>query len=191
MMEELLVILLQAVLEFPGDVRMIYDATLANSFDGEYEMLYGSDAAVMMRESKAWMFKEVDSRLLGWEVYAAKLKFFNETGIALVSGASKPKPVDAQGQPIEPDPLTTTPLFYALSNFLLNADELTKAAEEYKASYGADDVDGLMEELGKRRRRAAAGYLEGFQAAVTVVKANEAILTGKRIELKPEWYELK
>jgi hypothetical protein len=49
----------------------------------------------------------------------------------------------------------------------------------------------LPEALGKTRRRAAAGYLEGFQAAVTAVKANEAILTGKRIELKPEWYELK
>jgi len=181
----------QAVIEFPGDVRMIYDATLANSFDGEYEMLYGSDAAIMMRESKAWMFKEVDSPLLGWEVYAAKLKVFNETGIALVAGASKPPPVDEKGQPKQVDPLTTTPLFYALSNFLLNAAELTQAAEDYKASYGADDLDGMMEALGKTRRRASAGYLEGFQAAVTAVKANEAILTGKRIELKPEWYELK
>jgi predicted dehydrogenase len=181
----------QAVLEFPGDVRMIYDATLVNSFDGEYEMLYGSDAAVMMRESKAWMFKEVDSPLLGWEVYAAKLKFFNETGIALVAGASKPKPVDAQGLPIEPDPLTTTPLFYALSNFLRNADELSAKAETYTNSYGADDVDGLMEFLGKVQLRPAAGYLEGFQAVVTAAKANEAILGAKRIELKPDWYELK
>jgi len=32
------------VFEFPGDVRMIYDATLVSSFDGEYEMLYGSDS---------------------------------------------------------------------------------------------------------------------------------------------------
>jgi hypothetical protein len=184
---------IQAVFEFPGDVRMNYDATLANSFDGEYEMLYGSDAAVMMRESRAWMFKEVDSPLLGWEVYAAKLKVFDETGIALVAGASKPPPVDKQGQPLVPDPLTTTPLFYALSNFLLNADELTKAADNYKASYGEDDADGLMEEVGKtakKIRRAFAGYLEGFQATVTAVKANEAILTGKRIELKHEWYEL-
>ena len=139
----------QAVFEFPGDVRMIYDATLVNSFDGEYEMLYGSDAAVMMRESKAWMFKEVDSPLLGWEVYAAKLKFYNETGIALVAGASKPQPVDAKGQPVQPDPLTTTPLFYALTNFLRNAVDLNAAAEDYKASYGEDDVDGLMEHLAK------------------------------------------
>jgi hypothetical protein len=173
---------------------MIYDATLASGFDGEYEMLYGSDAAIMMRESRAWMFKEVDSPLLGWEVYATKLKVFDETGIALVAGASKPPPVDEKGQPKQIDPLTTTPLFYALSNFLLNAAELTEAAEHYKAAFGEDDVDGMMEEVGKtakKIRRAFAGYLEGFQAAVTAVKANEAILTGKRIELKPEWYELK
>jgi predicted dehydrogenase len=186
----------QAVFEFPGSIRMIYDATLVNSFDGEYEVLYGSDAAVMMRGSKAWMFKEVDSPLLGWEVYAAKLKVFDDTGIALVAGGSKAPPVDKNGQPILPDPTTTTPLFYALSNFLLNANELNQAAEEYKSSYGADDVDGLMEALGKTRQQAAvkrpfAGYLEGFQAAVTAVKTNEATLTGKRIELKPEWYELK
>jgi predicted dehydrogenase len=180
----------QAVLEFPGGVQMIYDATLANSFDGEYEMLYGSDAALMMRESKAWMFKEVDSPLLDWEVYADKLKFYNDTGIALVAGKSKPPPTDAQGHPVQPDPLTTTPLFAALDNFLRNAADLSAAEEDYKASYGADDVEGLREHLSKVLRRPAAGYLEGFQAAVTAVKANEAILSGQRIELKPEWYEL-
>ena len=89
----------QLVLEFPKGVRMIYDATLANSFDGEYEMLYGSWAAIMMRESKAWMFKEVDSPLLGWEVYAAKVQFYKDTGIALVADASKPKPTTPPPQP--------------------------------------------------------------------------------------------
>ena len=49
---------------------------------------------------------------------------------------------------------------------------------------------GLQEALAKVERRPAANYLEGFQAVVTAVKANEAILSGKRIELKPEWYEL-
>jgi predicted dehydrogenase len=181
----------QTVLEFPDGVKMIYDATLANSFDGEYEVLYGSDAAIMMRESKAWMFKEVDSPLLGWEVYADKVTFYKETGIALVAGKSKPPPVNAQGQPVQPDPLTSTPLFYALGNFLRNADELSAKAEDYKSSYGADDVDGLMDFLAKHPPvRPAAGYLEGFQALVTAVKANEAILTASRIELKPEWYEL-
>ena len=181
----------QAVFEFPGDVRMIYDATLVNSFDGEYEMLYGSDAAVMMRESKAWMFKEVDSPLLGWEVYADKMTFYQETGIALVAGKSKGVSANDQPQPAQDDPFANTPLSHALGNFLRNAVDLEAGAEDYKSSYGADDVDGLIEHLGKVPRRAAAGYLEGFQAAVTAVKANEAILSGKRIELKPEWYELK
>jgi len=181
---------IQAMLEFPGGVQMIYDATLANSFEGEYEVLYGSDAAVMMRESKAWMFKEVDSPLLGWEVYAPKTTFYKETGITLAAGQSKPPPVDAQGKPILPDPLTTMPLFSSLGNFLRNAVDLGAAAENYKTNYGADDVDGMMEQLGKVQRRAAAGYLEGFQSVVTAVKANEAILSASRIELKPEWYEL-
>ena len=180
----------QAILEFPGGVRMIYDATLANSFDGEYEVLYGSDAAVMMRDSKAWMFKEVDSPLLGWEVYADKMTFYKETGIALVAGKSKGVDTGDQPKPAQEEPFTNTPLSFALGNFLRNAVDLEAAAEDYKASYGADDAEGLMEHLAKVPRRAAAGYLEGFQAVVTAVKANEAILGGKRMELKPEDYEL-
>jgi hypothetical protein len=37
---------------------------------------------------------------------------------------------------------------------------------------------------------AAAGYLDGFHSVVMAVKANEAINSRKRIEFKPEWYEL-
>ena len=89
-----------------------------NSFDGEYEMLYGSYAAIMMRESKAWMFKEVDSPLLGWEVYAAKTSS-TRTRASRWSPApasrSRPRPAAAAAEPV---PLTNTPLFFALGNFL-------------------------------------------------------------------------
>jgi len=180
----------QVVLEFAKGVRMFYDATLANSFDGEYEMLYGSDSALMMRESKAWMFKEVDSPLFGWAVYPAKVQFYKDTGIALVADASKPKPSGAQSE--QEVPFTNTPLSHALENFLANAVDVKAAIEDYRANYGADDVEGLNEHVEKKvARRASAGYLEGFQTVVTAVKANEAIATGKRIELKPESYELK
>jgi hypothetical protein len=99
-------------------------------------------------------------------------------------------PANEQPQPAQEATSTDTPLSVALGNFLRNAQDLATAAEDYEASYGSDDVEGLMEHLSAVPRRAAAGYLEGYQAVVTAVKANESILGGKRIELKPEWYEL-
>jgi len=124
----------QAVLEFPGGVLMSCDASLVNSFDADYEMLYGSDAAIMLRESKAWMFKEVDSPLLGWEVYARKETFYRETGIALVANASKS--VNAGDQPGGHEAPTNSALYYALDNFVRNTADLLAAADFYKSSYG-------------------------------------------------------
>jgi predicted dehydrogenase len=181
---------IQAVIEFPGKVFMNYEASLANSFDSEYEIFYGSDAAVMLRESKAWMFKEADSPLLGWEVYARKETFYHETGIALVANASKSVNTGNQGQP---PPFTDTPLSFALKNFLLNSADVIKEREDFINSFGADDPNALSDHLLEVKRklgRAAAGYLEGFQATITGIKTNEAILSGQRIEVKPEWYEL-
>jgi len=178
---------IQASFEFPGGVALVYDATLCNSFDGAYEMLYGTNAAVMFRDGKTWMFKEVDSPLLGWEIYAGKEQFYKETGITLLADASKPKP--AGGQAI--DPITTTALFSALQTFALNANDLCAAKKLYIENVGDADVEGLNEHLSKDvKLRPAAGFLEGFQAAVSVIKANEAILTGRRVAIKPELYEL-
>jgi predicted dehydrogenase len=176
----------QATFEYPNKVFLNYDATLANSFDANYEMFFGSDAAVMLRDSSAWMFKEVDSPLLGWEVYAKKDTFYKETGIVIKANASKSVPTDQQTQ--EP-PYKGTALAYALENFLRNAGEVSAAAEDYISSFGEDDEAGLVEQLSKMTLRPAAGYVEGLQATVSVIKANEAILTGQRIEFKPEWFE--
>jgi predicted dehydrogenase len=174
----------EAVVEYPGGVCLSYDATLANSFDANYEVFYGSDAAVMLRDTSAWMFKEVDSPLLGWEVYAKKEVFYKETGIVLKANASKAVPANEQQS--ADDQIKSTPLFKALENFIRNGADLTKHAEDMKESLGEID----MAEMAKVPRRASAGFLEGYQATVTAIKANEAILTSKRIELKPEWYEL-
>lgn len=180
----------QAILEFPGGVTMSYDATLANSFDGDYAMFYGTDAAVMLRESKAWLFKEVDSPLLGWEVYASKEVFYKETGIVLKANASKSVPANASGQPVQESPFSNTPLFYALQVFLKNSTDVSDKVEDATNLLGADDAEGIASEVAKVQRRAAATYLDAYQAAVTVIKANEAILSGQRIVLKPEWFEL-
>jgi len=182
----------QAVFEFPHGVRLMWDATIANSFDADYEIYYGSDAAVMMRENRAWMFKEVDSPLLSWEVYAKKERFFKEAGIVLMIGGSKQATMEKAEAEV---PFGTATLTSALESFLLNSADLTAAAQQFIADYGEDDQEGLMTTLAKVRegqasQRPAAGYLEGFRALVTAIKANEVILSGSKVVFQPEWYEL-
>lgn len=177
----------QAVIEFPKGVRLVYDCTLANSFDSDYEVYYGSDAAIMIRENKAWMFKEVDSPMLGWEVYARKDAFYKETGIALVANATK---IAAQGANPAEEPPAKPPLYFALENFLRNAGELDAAIEDFTSVFGSDDPAALADHIAKLHRAPAAGYVEGYEATVTAIKANEAVTTGERIVLKPEWYAL-
>jgi len=177
----------QALIEYPGGVYLNYDATLVNSFDADYEVFYGNEAAVVLRGSKAWMFKEVDSRLFGWEVYARKETVNDQTGIALVADASKSVPGEAKADEL---PFLKTSLSHALDNFLLSTNDLIYGERDYKAAYGEDDLQGLREALAKTPRKPSAGYLEGYRATVIAIKANEAILSGQRIELKPESYEL-
>ncbi len=178
----------QAVIEYPKGVRLIYDCTLANSFDSDYEIYYGSDGAIMLRESKAWMFKEVDSPLLGWEVYARKDSFYKETGIALVANATKLS-ARSDNKPAVEVP-ETPPLYYALEAFLRNSHEVGTAVEDYISIYGSDDQSALVEHISKVHQLPAAGYVDGYQATVLAAKAHEAIMSGQRIVIKPEWFQL-
>jgi len=176
---------IQAIFEFPGGVNLSYDASLANSFDAEYEMYYGSDAAVMLREGKAWMFKEVDAPLLGWEVYANKDTFYKETGIALSANATKL--AKASLKPGESD--SPTPLFSALDAFITNTSEFGAAVEDFKASYDINNVPALKEYLANIKRQPGAGYQEGLDAAIIAIKANEAILKGSKVSLSKDLFE--
>jgi len=179
---------IQAVFEFAGGVNFLYDCTLGNSFDGEYEMYYGTDAAVLIRENKSWMFKEADSPLLGWEVYARKDTFYRETGIALVANATK---LVAQGdQPVEAAPFADPPVYFALEAFISNVNEISAAVEDFQAAFKSTDLKALAKHLESAPRLPAAGYQEGFEATVLALKANEAVMKGARIELKPEWFKI-
>jgi len=175
------------VLEFPGGVQATYDCTLANSFDGEYELFFGSDAAVMLRASKAWLFKEVDSPLLGWEVYARKDVFYKETGIALVANASKST---GQNEGAEEAPFTNTPLAFALEAFLANVNEVSGAVEDFTATFDTKDKKALEKHLAGINKQHAATWKEGLESAVVAIKTNEAIVSGRRIPFEKQWFEL-
>jgi predicted dehydrogenase len=158
---------IQLVVEYPNNIRYTYDATLANSFDGTYDVFLGSNSAVMLRDQRAWMFKETDAPLLGWEVYARKDKLgvgdtTTGTGIALVADATK---LLAQGkQPADAGTdVTKTSLYQAIDGFL-----------------------GCVRTGGKP----AAGALEGYRATVVAHKAHEATLTNSRIVLDKALFEI-
>ena len=178
---------IQAVLEFPDGIQGTFDATLANSFDADYELFFGSDAAIMLRGNKAWLFKEVDSPLLGWEVYASKEVFHKETGIALVANASKST---GQNEGAAEVPFTNTPLSFALEAFLTNVNEVVGAVEDFTATFDTKDKVALAKHIAGLKPQPAATWKEGLEAAVVAIKTNEAILGRKRVTFQKEWFAL-
>ena len=181
---------IQTVFDYPSGVRTMYDCTLANSFDASYDLIYGSYAALMMRGARAWMFKEADSPLLGWEVYAKKNSFFGETGIALVANATK---LTNQNEDPNRDPEGTKPnRFHALEAFAKNCHKHQVAVEDFEALFGDDDPDALAEHLAETNKNKLpyATHQDGFGSVVIAAKANEAINTGKRIEWSESEYSL-
>ena len=170
---------------------MIYDATLANSFDADYDMFYGTDATVMLRDRRGWMFKEVDSPLLGWEVYARKETFLKEVGIVLAANATK---LAAQGEKpvIDTQVATQGSLYYALEAFVINANLTKTGVDDFISNFGSDDEKALVEYLVdvNKNRVPAADWKEGYDATVTAIKAHEAVMKGGRVELSDELFNV-
>jgi predicted dehydrogenase len=146
---------IQTVVDFPSSVRMVYDLTLTSSFDGMVDQFLGSDSTIMLRDQMAWMFKEVDAPLLGWEVYARKDRFYRETGVALVADATK---LEAQGiDPTQENAYPETPLYYALDEFLDN------------------NIYGPYEPSASAR--------VGYEATVISIRLNESVTTGEPVPI--------
>jgi len=182
------------LLEYPGGVFLTYEATLGNSFEAELGLFYGTDCAIMMRERRAWMFKEADAPLLGWEVYARKDAFYSESGIVLGAGNTKQ---DAQAKKDTPADNVVDPkssLQYAFGSFLKNCDTLASGVANFKENFDPEDKAALKEYVeGLQKEKSwmpAATWRDGFDSTVTVAKANEAIQRGQKITFKPEWFEL-
>ncbi len=152
----------QCVFEYPNNTRFVYDATLVSSYEGSYEAIYGSASAVLLRDQKAWMFKEADSAMLGWEVYARKEKVGEEEGIALVANATKQLQLGKEPGKQEAD-LTKDALWYSLEDFANNV---------------------------KSGAKPLAGPEVAFRSVVVASKANEAVVSGSKITFQKEWFDL-
>jgi predicted dehydrogenase len=140
-------------LAFEDGAVMSYEATLANSYGGTFETLFGTNAAIRLAGTHAWMFKEADAPTQGWEVYANRQQFHNDEGITLIAGATQ---LASQGKLQEGIGLPHAPLYYALGDFLKSV------------STGAD---------------VACSADEGYRAAVVGIKAAQAVATGQTVSI--------
>lgn len=157
----------QVIVEYPKNIRFNYTATIVNSFDGAYEVFYGSDMAVYVRDQRGWMFKEAKSPVLGWEVYAKKdtMQIGDDatgTGIALVADATKLIALNKEPSKVGTD-VSKTALYQSCMAFL-------------------DSI--------RANKKPACGPLEGYIATMISAKANEAALTGSKIVFQKDWFTL-
>jgi predicted dehydrogenase len=176
----------QTVFEFPGGARLIYDATLCSSFENAYEVYYGTDSTIMFRDEKAWLFKEVDAPLLGWEVYARKDKFYTETGIALVANATKQSAI---GQSATSNAFEHPPLYYALDSFTKNVGSVVPDVKAYIENYG-DDLSGLPDVLAHKKLEPAANWRDGLDATIIAIKAFEAVMSNQKVTIDGQLFEI-
>jgi predicted dehydrogenase len=176
---------IQAILQYPGKINHFFDGTLANSYDGTHDVLFGTDAAILMRGDKNWWYKEDDAKQFGWEIYANKEKAGNYLGISLSADASK----SIQAGKTETSPYEDSTLHHALKAFVKNSHLVGKGVEDFELTFGAD-AEGMGDYISKIPRGRAAGYQDGFNATILAIKANEAIVTGKQIKLTPELFDI-
>ncbi|MDY7110202.1 MAG: Gfo/Idh/MocA family oxidoreductase [Planctomycetota bacterium] len=101
-------------LTFSDGAHLQYNATLANSFERQHEVLCGSNGAMKLAWTHGWMFKEADAPTQGWEVYANRQQFHKDEGITLIADATK---LAAQGKLKEGVGLPHDPLYYSISDF--------------------------------------------------------------------------
>jgi len=151
----------QCVLEYPGGVRASVEVTLASSVGGAHTLVRGSNSSLMLREKRAWLLKEADSPLLGWEVYAHKDNVLEESGIALVADSTK---ILAAGE--EPGQSSREP----------SRDPLHLAFEGFLAAVRGGPPP-------------ACGAREAYQATAVALQAEAAVRAGTRLPISPESLE--
>ncbi len=122
-------------LRFDNGLYMHHQASLGNSFEQIHETFRGTNAAIKLAWTAAWMFKEADAPTQGWEVYANRQQFHNEEGITLIADATK---LASQGKLKEGVGLPNPPLYYALGDFLTsvrtNQPAVATAADGMRAT---------------------------------------------------------
>ncbi len=178
----------QGVFEYPGGINFMYDATLCNSFDKEYEIYFGTQSAIMVRDAKAWMFYESDAQLGGWEVYARRDRFYDSTGIALAANATKQAAI---GTSVTAKASEFSPFHFAIEAFALNVGQTAAEVKNFTDNFDASDLKALADYLkGVKPYGKGADWQAGLDATILAIKANEAVVQQKKVMIDKELFEL-
>ena len=145
----------QAAFMYEDGAVLNWFGTLASSFLGKEEIFVGSFSTIKLGWSHGWMFKESDAPTQGWEVYANKQQFHNDTGITLIAGATK---LAEQGKLKDGVGLPNTSLYYSLESFA-------------KAAAGQGKV--------------ACSAADGARSTIVSILANKALIDGGEVKIDP------
>lgn len=145
---------------FADGTRLLFEASLANSYEGRYELLHGVNSAIKLAWTHAWMFKEADANRQGWEVYANRQSFHQDEGITLIADATK---LASQGKLQEGVGLPNPPTYYAMADFV-------RAISEGRAP--------------------AASAEDAYRTTVVALAAHRAASTRSRVAITPEMLKL-
>lgn len=132
-------------------VSMQYQATLANSHGGQFEIIHGINGSIRFAWTHAWLFKEADAPTQGWEVYATRQQVLDQEGIVLIANATQ---LAEQGQLQAGAGLPHPSLYYALMDFFKSVTE------------GAP---------------VACSFQDGARSSIVGILANRAVVSGETV----------
>ena len=138
-------------LKWADGVAMRYEATLANSYGGAFEIAHGINGSIRFAWTHAWLFKEADAPTQGWEVYATRQQIMDQEGIVLIANATQ---LAEQGQLQSGVGLPHPSLYYALMDFLKSVTE---------------------------KAPVACSFQDGARSSIVGILANRAVTTGQPI----------
>jgi hypothetical protein len=124
-------------------------------------------------------------------VYARHDRFYNETGIALVAGASKQTTLAGSMESF--NPYDHEPLYYALDAFTDKAGRQTDETKKFYDTFPDGSVADLLDQLKNvpaLKNKPAATWQEGLDATVMAIIANQAAINKQKIVFEKEWFEL-
>ncbi|MCS7224298.1 MAG: Gfo/Idh/MocA family oxidoreductase [Armatimonadetes bacterium] len=152
------------LLTYPDQVQADFQATLANSFQGVWDIVAGEFGAFFFQGFKGLLFREADARPLGWEVYAKRERLAREEGYLIVADATK---LLEQGK--MPGELGVT--------------ETLENHEIYQA------LKGFQESV-RSGTRPKADIIKGLEATIVALKAAQAARSQTPVTIKATDFQI-